>query len=128
MTTPSDALLAARDLSRIALASATTLQDPVSRTLDDLARRAGTTRALVATACGVDPLLFERVDQGRQPMPLSVVVSIASLLRIPMWMARAACRSWTDQIDARLRNPKPPRPILGDSLPAVSIVATVPQP
>lgn len=71
----------------------------------------GTTYSSVAVSCDVSPKLFERVDEGRQPLPLSVAGRIAVVLSVELWVVVQAARSTTPQSGSRFNNPVPARSI-----------------
>lgn len=63
----------------------------------------------VAARAGVDPLLLERVDQGRQPMPFFLARRLAAVLGVPWTRVLGACPLVTPLAGAALLVPAPPR-------------------
>lgn len=74
----------------------------------------------LAPALGpVDPLLFERVDQGRQPLPIIVANAIAIVLGVEPVDVVAESSSIIEDVRGISRLPRPPR--LGDDFTATRL-------
>lgn len=86
--------------------------------------RLGTTGQAVAAAVGVDALLFERVDHGRQPLPLFVAEAIAPVVGAQVGEVIYAAGQWTTSEDEIAARPLPPDPLYGESIPQRPIVPT----
>lgn len=88
----------------------------------------GLTVAMIAAAIEVEPLLLERVDQGRQPLRMVHVRALAGIYGIQIAEAQALFPQRIESIDARLDNPKPPIPIRGDRIPPAVVTPTLEAP
>lgn len=82
----------------------------------------GSTLGDAGRACGVDPVLFERIDQGRQPLPRVVARSLAAHLGIQEAEAIVEAPSWVDGSSPALLRPAPPLPGI-DFVPSPRLVA-----
>ena len=81
----------------------------------------------LALLVGVESVLFTRIEQGRQPMPLPLAVRIAATLEVGTGDVLSAIRpgSFIDSADPIYLTPKPGRQVLGDNLEAFNFVPTV---
>ncbi len=84
----------------------------------------GLTLAQAGAALGVDSVLFERVDQGRQGLPMPLVRELAAFLGEQVgtvaYEARVVIPDSNPLVTTQAaRTPLPPRPELGDKMPAL---------
>lgn len=80
-----------------------------------LALEHGTSSAALALAVGVDPVLFVRIDQGRQGLPLDLVPAMAVVLGVDEGTVKQAAFRLVSSNNPRGRVPLPPRLELGDT-------------
>lgn len=80
-------------------------------TLAELFAEKGTSSGVVAVQINVSPVLFERVDEGRQPLPLAVARLAALAAGCTRSEVVVAAKSTTPLDGTRYRTPKPPRPV-----------------
>lgn len=80
-----------------------------------LALERGTTSEALALAIGVSPLLFTRIDQGRQGLPVDLVPAMAALLGVAVGTVEQAAFLLLRSNNPTGRIPRPPRLELGDS-------------
>jgi hypothetical protein len=94
------------------------LPTPVLRTLAKLFAQSGTTGEAVAPLLpltpAVDPELFRRVDNGRQPLPMDVAQAVAAQLGVALGTVLGAAGLVTLATGPAPRVPVPPDPLLGD--------------
>lgn len=100
----------------------------MSTLLEAFAVSRGLTVSMLAAAIEVDPLLLERVDQGRQPLRMLHVRAFAGIYRIQIAEAQALFPERIESIDARLDHAKPPIPIRGDRIPPAVVTPTLESP
>jgi hypothetical protein len=120
----------------VLLQSIGTTEVPILRiTFDDFFTGLGTSTDLIASQIGVDRVLFRRVDQGRQPLPLAVAKLVVAVVppttrvvqvgtttstevlpRVHLADVLGVARSWTPLDSPLLRTPLPPDTLLGDTL------------
>jgi hypothetical protein len=82
--------------------------------LKDLLRSHSYTLERAEFVLQLKPTLLLRVDQRRQPLPSSVIVSIAALLGEEIGTVEQAAGLVTSSDSPRFLEPQPPVPILGD--------------
>lgn len=101
------------------------MTDPTIRitSIAQLAALQGVDITLAATSVGLDPILIERVDNGRQGFPKSYARNLAAVLGVDEPTLLAAARTVLDDgaypqsMASVAVTPKPPQPILGESFP-----------
>lgn len=86
----------------------------------------GMTSATVAAALGVPAVLFDRIADDRQPMPLDLASEVATTLGTGLWEVIASVARVTPLTGPVYRRPVPARPALGDRVPAVLYQPTQP--
>lgn len=84
--------------------------------LASLFAAAGTTAGRVAAAMPwpLDPQLFTRIDNGRQPLPMDVAEQLVRVLGVDLGTVLSEAKQSTPLRGARVRVPVPPDPLRGD--------------
>lgn len=76
-------------------------------TLRSLILSAGSTPGDAGRVCGVDPRLFDRIDAGRQPLPLRAARSLAALLGVTPAEVLSEAHTWVDSNHPMFFRPVP---------------------
>ncbi len=94
-------------------------------TLDELFDAHGVTREQAARGAGFDPLLLERVINGRQALAIDLVVSLAAFLGVGRGDVMGCAGRVGAETGPRAHVALPPEPLLGELFPTFPLAETV---